>query len=122
MKRFVHKASQLSLALLASVVFAASHLYAVDTMESLIAVAERPRLQQGFDPQGQGAEKLCRLDRSEVESNLGRQDRHPALRRVASRAITRMGTGKSQRLHPQARSDQRRPLALQRGGARRQRR
>src|SRR6267378_3020306 len=41
MKRFVHKASQLSLALLASVVFAASHLYAVDTMESLIAGAKK---------------------------------------------------------------------------------
>ena len=41
MKRFVNKASQLSLALLASVVFAASHLYAVDTMESLIAGAKK---------------------------------------------------------------------------------
>ncbi len=41
MKRFVNKASQFSLPLLASVLFAASQLYAADTVESLIAAAKK---------------------------------------------------------------------------------
>src|SRR3989475_4961728 len=41
MIRFVNKVSQLSLPLLALALFAASHLYAADTMESLIAGARK---------------------------------------------------------------------------------
>ena len=73
-------------------------------------------------PKDKVPKNYARSGRSEVEPDLGRQDRYPALRRLVGRAFAGLGHGEGQRLRAQAGGDQRRPLALQRRRAGRQRR
>jgi hypothetical protein len=73
-------------------------------------------------PKDKAPKKLRRFGRSPLEPELGGKDGDPTLRRMACRAIACLGPRESERLCSQSGCPERRKVALQRRGARRQRR